>query len=757
MAFCGRCLPPCAAAPLVGLLFAALPVLALQSAAAGQESPAPGAASRGTMQEVLARIAADAARTSPYWGTEPRDEAARRLERARRDGSPEQLETALHDLADEELRLGAEMEAIDLLLEARRRAQERDDREALSRALLRLGVAYLRLAESRNCAQNHNADACIVPIRGAGVHRDRGGSEQAIASLEAYLALTSPRSVSYLQGLWLLNLAYMTLGEWPASVPDALTLPASAFGGEGEMPRLVNVAPELGMDSFNLSGSMVVDDFDGDLDLDVFTTSFDPAVSARFFVGDGRGGFADRSQAAGLEGVTGGLNAVHADYDNDGDLDVFVLRGAWLGEDGAHPNSLLRNDGGGRFTDVTFAEGLAEPWLPTQTAAWADFDLDGDLDLFVGNEHDARIDAPSQLFRNDGPEASPRFVDVARAVGIDVRAYVKAAVWGDIDLDGDPDLFLSVLGDVNRLYVNEPQDGSSVRFREVAEVAGIQLPRQSFPAWFWDYDNDGALDLYVSSYRGDRGGVGLVAASAMGFPGPWELARLYRGDGRGGFRDRAEDLGLRRLHLAMGSNFGDLDGDGFLDFYLGTGYPDYEAIMPNALYQSQSGNGFVDVTLSSGLGHLQKGHAVAFADYDRDGDLDVFEQMGGAYPGDSFGDALFRNPGSGARHLRLRLEGRRTNRSALGARIRVVTKQGGRERSIYRHVSSGGSFGGSPLTQTIGLGRADEVVRVEVLWPVTGRTETFSDVTMDRGYVVVEGEERLREESVGTERQVGSE
>ena len=194
----------------------------------------------------------------------------------------------------------------------------------------------------------------------------------------------------------------------------------------------------------------------------------------------------------------------------------------------------------------------------------------------------------------------------------------------------------------------------------------------------------------------------------------------------------------------MGSNFGDLDADGFLDFYLGTGYPDYEAVMPNVLYRNLGGERFVDVSLAAGFGHLQKGHAVVFADIDSDGDLDVFEQMGGAFPGDGFGDALFENPGFGNRWLGLRLVGDESNRSAIGARIRVdVVDANGERRRIYRRVNGGGSFGGNPLRQTIGLGRPAAVEKVDVYWPTTDLTQTFAEVEMDRLYRIVEGAPEL--------------
>jgi hypothetical protein len=434
-----------------------------------------------------------------------------------------------------------------------------------------------------------------------------------------------------------------------------------------------------------------------------------------------------------------------ADHDNDGDPDIYLLRKG--------PNVLLRNDGDGTFTDVTFAAGLGEVHHPTQTAAWGDFDLDGDVDLYVGNEHGdgrsrfglegdidaAAFEAPGQLFRNDGDGT---FTDVAAAAGVDLLAFVKGVVWGDYDGDRYPDLYVSVLGGPNRLFRNRG-DGT---FVDVAPALGVTEPINSFPTWFFDYDNDGALDLFVASYRGAEDSVALVAASALGLEIPYELARLYRNDGRGGFTDVSRQAGLDRLHLAMGANFGDADGDGWLDFYLGTGYPDYEGLVPNVLYRNLGDGRFVDVTWAAGVGHLQKGHAVAFADYDEDGDLDLYAQMGGAFPGDGAADALFRNPGvAGHRWVTLRLVGTRSNRAAIGARLRLdVVDAGGGRRSIHREVTSGGSFGASPLRQTVGLGTARSLERIEVTWPASDTRQVFEDVELDRRYRIVEGEVALQ-------------
>ncbi|MCY3933297.1 MAG: CRTAC1 family protein [Acidobacteria bacterium] len=730
--------------------------LLVPTVADAQQPPGRAAAvdaSHERMLEALETIRTEALDGNPWLGEAPA-RAAREALAAAAEAPPATRFRLLVDLAEQELRLGDEAAALqrfgqahDLVTGPSGSAAELGS-EA-TEVLFRIAVAWLRYGESNNCAGMHNAQACILPIRGEGIHLEREGSEQAARFLREYLAAVPANSVQQVKARWLLNLAHMTLGDHPAAVEPEHRLPLAAFGSEAEFPRFVNVAPELGVDSFNLSGGAVVDDFDGDLDLDIFTTTFDPAGSPRLFLNDGRGEFTDASAAAGLDGLYGGLNVVHGDVDDDGDIDLFVLRGAWFGPHGRHPNSLLLNDsadgsesGPPVFRDVTFLSGLGAAHYPTQTAAWADFDNDGDLDLFVGNEHSPAVDAPSQLFRNEGSaeDGVVRFRDVAAESGIALRAFVKAAVWGDYDNDRFPDLYVSVLGGANRLYRNRG-DGS---FEDVAHRLGVTGPRQSFPAWFWDFDNDGHLDLFVSSYTGDRGGLGFVAASYQGFPGPWEQARLYRGDGEGGFEDVAARSGLSRLQLPMGSNFGDLDHDGYVDFYLGTGYPDYEAVMPNVLYRNLAGRRFVDVSLSAGFGHLQKGHAVAFADLDGDGDLDVFEQMGGAYPGDRFGDALFRNPGFDNRWLALRLVGTEGNRSAIGARIRVdLVDPDGARRSVHRRVNGGGSFGGNPLRQTVGLGRPSAIERITVYWPTTDISQTFAAVEPDRLYRLVEGQDEL--------------
>ena len=592
----------------------------------------------------------------------------------------------------------------------------------------RLGVAYLRLAETQNCCALNTPESCILPIQGGARHTKKEGSRGAIRQFTKVANASPKGSELRLGSRWLLNLAYMTLGEYPDKVPADLRLPPSMFGSAEDFPRFQNIAKRVGLDDFTLSGGTIADDFDNDGDLDLIVSSWDTSVQTRYHRNNGDGTFTDRTKEAGLLGMLGGLNLIQADFNNDGHLDFLILRGAWLEDDGRHPNSLLKNLGGGRFVDVTFEAGLGELHYPTQTAGWADYDNDGDLDLYIGNESSQALAAPSQLFRNNGDGT---FTDLARTAGVTNDRFTKSVAWGDYNGDSLPDLYVSNLSDPNRLYRNNG-DGT---FTDVAQSLGMTTPLRSFPCWFWDYDNDGHLDLYVSSYHAD---IWHIAAHGLGLPVKIPMSHLWRGDGKGGFTDVAKAVGLAHPNAPMGANYGDLDNDGFLDFYIGTGYPSLDTIMPNVMYRNRGGRSFADITTAGGFAHIQKGHAVVFADLDHDGDQDVFEQMGGAQKGDGYYDVLYENPGFGNHWIAVRLVGRQSNRSAIGARIRVVV--GG--RSIYKHVNSGGSFGANPLRQTIGLGKAKRIERLEVYWPKTRKTQVFRNVAPDSFVTITENEPR---------------
>jgi hypothetical protein len=606
-----------------------------------------------------------------------------------------------------------------------------------------LGVAYMRLGEDQNCCLQHNAESCILPIQGGGLHTNQEGSRNAIKYFLKVVNQPKTEQTVLVQqaSRWLLNIAYMTVGGYPEQVPEAHRLPTETFQSEIEFPRFENVAPKLNLDTFNLCGGAIVDDFDNDDYLDIVTCTWDVAGQMQFFRNNRDGTFSDRTKEAGLSGLFGGLNMVQADYNNDGNVDVLVLRGAWFSEWGQHPNSLLRNNGNGTFTDVTFDAGLGAVHYPTKTASWADYDNDGDVDLFIANETTERMHAPFQLFRNNGDGT---FTDVAAQAGIVQTGFAMGTVWGDYNNDRYPDIYVAV-GRPACLFRNN-RDGT---FTDVAQELGVLGPDSPFPTWFWDFNNDGALDLFASASSGPIGvlalnplGVDRLASDpklrALQTSTPVEVMHLYQNDGSGGFTEVAKEQNLTYPAQPMGANFGDLDNDGFLDFYLATGDIFLHEIRPNVMFLNQRGKGFVNVTMAGGFGHLQKGHAVCFADIDNDGDQDVYIQMGGAYAADEFNDALFENPGFGNRWLTIKLEGRQSNRSGIGARIHATILEDGKERSVYRHVNSGGSFGCNPLRQTIGLGKADRLVRLEIFWPTTGRTQVFEDVPMDQIIWVVE-------------------
>jgi len=315
--------------------------------------------------------------------------------------------------------------------------------------------------------------------------------------------------------------------------------------------------------------------------------------------------------------------------------------------------------------------------------------------------------------------------------------YAKGVAAGDYDDDGDLDLYVSNIG-YNRLYRN---DGSG-RFADVAPQAKVLEPSgRSFGCWFFDYDEDGHLDIWVNGYQAS---IADLAAEALFVPHKGVSSCLYRNLGQGRFEDVAAKAGVDHPWLAMGCNFGDGDGDGWLDMYLGTGDPLLQSLMPNVYLHNIRGERFANETAASGLGHLQKGHGIGFADFDGDGDQDVFLKMGGFVPVDAFASALFENRSpEGHRWLVLSLVGTRTNRDAVGARVQVHIEEEAGARVLHRAVGSVASFGGSPHRLEIGLGDARRITRLEVRWPNGGETQVFEDVPLDSWLRVTEGASAL--------------
>ena len=497
-----------------------------------------------------------------------------------------------------------------------------------------------------------------------------------------------------------------------------------------------------------MSGGVIMEDFDHDGFLDLMVSGSGLRSQLRYFHNNGDGTFTELTGAAGLTGLMGGLNLIQGDYNNDGWSDVLVLRGGWLGKDGRYPNSLLRNNGDNTFTDVTEEAGLLS-FHPTQSAVWFDYNGDGWLDIFIANESvpgSGEAD-PCELFRNNGDGT---FTECAAENGVAVVDWIKAVVTGDFNNDGRPDIYLSSLRGPNRLLRNDGPAGADHsprapwHFTDVAVAAGVTEPIKSFSCWFFDYDNDGWLDLFVTGYSITD--AGDILADYLGIaPATAERARLYHNNRDGTFTDVTKPAGLYKILHAMGANFGDLDNDGWLDFYVGTGDPALGTLIPNRMFRNDGSGHFQDVTTSGGFGQLQKGHGIAFGDLNNDGTQDIYSHLGGALTGDHYPSQLFANPGHGNHWVKLKLEGVQSNRPALGARIKVVARTAAGEREIHRVVGSGGNFGASPLQQEIGLGQATEIVRVEIFWPKTGKTQVIRDLTLDRCYAIREGDGGARE------------
>jgi tetratricopeptide (TPR) repeat protein len=571
-----------------------------------------------------------------------------------------------------------------------------------------LGVAYLHKSEMENNAYSAPGEKCLFPPRPGNAYADTHDSQSAIEHFLKYLE----KKPNELEVVWLLNLAYMTLGKYPSGVPEKYLLPVSAFESKEDIGRFVDVATETGLRSFSMAGGVVVDDFENNGLLDVVTSSFDSCGAMHYFHNNGDGTFSDQTGKSGLSGQVSGLNMMQTDYNNDGCLDLLVLRGGW---EWPQRKSLLRGNCDGTFTDVTVAAGLGEP-TSTQAAVWADINNDGWLDLFVGNES-----GPAQLFLNN---RDGTFTDISYKAGVagDGTAFTKGVAAADYDNDGYVDLYVSNLNGDNFLYHND-HDGT---FTEVASEAGVPGSRKGFATWFFDYDNDGYADLFVTSYFAS---VDETVRTYLGLPHNATTLKLYKNLGNGTFRDVTKEAGLDKVFMPMGGNFGDVDNDGYLDIYLGTGNPSYASLIPNVLLRNHDGHYFVDITASSGTGELHKGHAIAFADLANNGNEDIVAEVGGATRGDSHALRLFENPGHNNDWITLKLVGVKTNRAAIGARIKVtVENQGQVVRSIYRTVGSGGSFGASPLQQHIGLGKSARIVSIDVYWPVSNTHQVFQNV-----------------------------
>lgn len=739
---------------LAGVLSASGTVVGCAAASAEDDG---GAELRATTRmadtlAALARAALAAPERNPFLNRARAEKIAALL---RESGAASSDLEGRYMLAQEYVLSGQSREAVGLLESLAAQVGANVHRiNAQNRPLLELlAIANLRLGEQENCLDGTASNACILPLQGEALHRKTEGARKAVALYTA-IARAYPDDLG---DRWLLNLSWMALGGYPDSIPASLRIPglAPTSAERAAFPLFRNIAGQLGVVENALSGGVAIADLNGDGLLDIFATAWGMRDPLQVYVANGAGGYGDQIALSGVSGITGGLNVSHADFDNDGRTDLFIMRGAWLADATMQPSSLLRSTGPGTFADVTMHAGIYRV-APTPTAVWGDFDRDGWVDLFVGHESDRAKGGqshPSELWHNN---RNGTFSEVSRTMGLAIDEFVKGAAWGDVNNDGLPDLYVSILGAPNRLFINR-----GGRFEERAESAGVSRPVQSFSTWFWDYDQDGWEDLMVLSYDIGKGQTlhnevareyvqraGRVPRAGDSLPVLVESSRLYRNNHDGTFADVTRAVGLAdKVIFAMGSAFGDLDNDGWLDFYVGTGNPDLRSVIPNRMFRSVNGRSFEEVSLAGGFAHIQKGHAATFADLDRDGDEDIYMVMGGAYEGDVYQNVLFENPGWPGRHwVTLELEGTTANRAAIGARVALYTTQAdGAARVLHRTVGSGSSFGSGTLQLHVGLDRATQLDSIRIAWPdAGGTTTTHAQLALDATYRVVQGQPPAR-------------
>jgi hypothetical protein len=462
------------------------------------------------------------------------------------------------------------------------------------------------------------------------------------------------------------------------------------------------------------------------------------ASSLKLYRNNRDGTFSDVTRRAGLDVRMYGLGVAVGDYNNDGFIDIFVS--------GVGQSRLFRNTGRGAFEDVTKQSGLGDRLGFSTSCLWFDYDRDGWLDLFVCNyvrwspETDIFCSADGQhksyctpeayhgttcwLFRNRG---NGTFEDVTAKAGLfDNSSKSLGVALLDSNTDGWPDLFIANDTQPNKLYRNQ-HNGT---FQEVALRAGVAFSadgkaRAGMGVDAADFDNSGRSSVVVTNF--DR-----------------EMLALYRSSSDGSFADLAPQTNLGRdtLHnLGFGCFFFDVNLDGNLDLLVVNGHiDDVMQKVSDTPYAQQprlflnDGRGQlrdVAADVGGGFANPKIGRGAAYGDFDNDGDLDILitTNRGPAY--------LYRNDvQSGNRSLRVSLAGTKSNRSAIGAKVKITY---GGTRQASRHVKSGSSYlSQSELPVTFGTGRHETVDRLVVEWP-SGRVEDFKKVRTGQAYVIVEG------------------
>jgi hypothetical protein len=493
-----------------------------------------------------------------------------------------------------------------------------------------------------------------------------------------------------------------------------------------------------------------VSDFDQDGWQDIYFVNgrdrYDRGIAVKnaLYRNNGDNTFTDVTDQAGVPGTGYGLGCVWGDYDNDGFPDLFVTQYG--------SNVLYHNNGDGTFTDVTAKAGLAglESGPIHSGAVFFDYDRDGRLDLYVGSyvafgpkskrycdiggvlsscPPSAYPGSPNALYHNNGDGT---FTNVsAKANILQPNGKNLSVGAADYDNNGWPSLFVANDGLPAYLY----QNLHNGKFQETGQMAGMAytVRGQTMAAMcisLGDYDNDGWLDLYISDFQKSSD-------------------HLWHNSGKGYFDEVSDEAGITApTHdvLSFGGGFFDYDNDGWLDLFVANGhvYPEIEQASPeirykqhNSLFHNEHNGKFKDASVAAGLDVLppRAGRGVAFADFDNDGFVDVVVANNGDPP------TLLRNSANHENHfVNFKLVGKKSNRDAVGARIRLASGK----LSQIREIAGGGSYlSQSDLRANFGLGNMTMASTVEVTWPSGGR-QIFREVKADQFYLIEEGREEMR-------------
>lgn len=531
------------------------------------------------------------------------------------------------------------------------------------------------------------------------------------------------RAPNDLRCRWLLRTLVLSGGGAEADV-----LPPYRLHSPPSVPstvRMRDATDAAGVGRWALGRGVAWGDFDNDGRDDILVAA--ERAPFRLLRNRGDGTFTDVAEALGLTDPIGlgAYGAQFVDYDNDGFQDVFLTGSGW---GGVNRLFLFHNERGRRFRDVTAAAGLGEP-INAFGCAWADYDNDGNADLVVAA---GIVDPPGgdrlRLYHNDG---NGRFRELGEQAGLRLRARWIAVCWGDYDGDGRPDLLATSLDQGCHLFRNL----GGGRFADVSHAAGVSAAIPTYTAEFFDYDNDGRLDLFVSTYP--PGDLSAMIAHQLGAPLPDNQRQLlFRNQGDGTFRDVSAAAGITGWHGAMSSQIADLNNDGFAEIVLGTGNPELDWTEPKALFENDGRGGFKETAASAGLLQFGMLHGIACADYDDSGYLSLFGSFGGFYWGTRELSRLYRNTGRGHRALEIKLIGRHCNRDAIGARLQL---RAGTQR-LFRWVDGGNGFGSlNSRVVHFGLGTRDHADALAVIWPC-GRQQTFRGLAAGQRIEIVEGE-----------------